>query len=210
MSTTLIKDLRPHEVGDTDSYNRLQMRRAIHSRGDSNAEPLVGGAGEPLRVLVVDDQQALTDTTAKLIGIWGHEVRQAYDGKSALALAATYEPDIVLLDILMPKMNGLEFATQLRQIAGLEKCFLVAISGRTDPDHRTRCEAAGIDLFLIKPVAPAILKILLTWESEYVLRARQYDSKQPLWSMPLWSSAPRPTKSPSSALRFALPDAIAP
>ena len=210
MSTTLIKDLQPHEVGDTDAYNRLQMRRAIHSRGDSNAEPLVGVAGEPLRVLVLDDQQALTDTTAKLIGIWGHEVRQAYDGKSALALAATYEPEIVLLDILMPQMNGLQFATQLRQIAGLEKCFLVAITGRTDPDHRSLCEAAGIDLFLIKPVAPAILKTLLTWESEYVLRARHHEAKQPMWSMPLRASAPRLTKSPAPVLHFALPDAIAP
>lgn len=210
MSPTISKNLEPQQVGDSDTYNRLQVRRAIQSRGDSNAEPLIGGAGDPLRVLVVDDQQPLTNTTARLVGIWGHEVRQAYDGSTALALAANYKPNIVLLDILMPQMNGLQFATRLRQIAGFETCFLVAITGRTDSAHRSLCEAAGIELFLIKPLAPAILKALLTGESEYVLRARRHEATLPLWSMPLRSTAPRPTKSPSAALPFELPATITP
>lgn len=184
MSPTMMRDARPSGVGDTDAYNRLQIRRAIQSRGDPHAEPVVGGFGELLRVLVVDNHRDFANTTSRLIGIWGHEVRLAYDGSTALALAAVYQPDIVLLDVIMPQMNGLELAAELRQIAGLQERFLVAVTGRTDEEHRLQCEAAGIDLLLIKPVAPSILKTLLTWEFEYALRAKHDIATQRLVATP--------------------------
>lgn len=178
MSATFLKDLEPCEVGDSDTYNRFQVRRAIYSRGDPDAEPLAGGRSDPLRVLIAEDHHALRTTTAKLLRIWGYDVRQACDGSAALAVAATYKPQIVLLDILMPKMNGLEFAAQLRRISGLETCFLVATSGCTDTAIRSHCKAASIDLFLIKPVAASILKTLVTWESDYQMRRQQIQSIQ--------------------------------
>jgi CheY-like chemotaxis protein len=173
MSTVLINDRSPSEVLDSDTYNRLQMRRAVQTRGDPTAEIPIGTAEELLRVLIVDDYHASADTMAMLVDVWGHDVRRAYSGMTGLALAAAYQPDVLLLDILMPGMSGLEVARQVRQQARLNDCFIIAVTGRTDAGHRLQCEEAGIDLLLIKPVTPSILKTLLTWEFEYVSRPRQ-------------------------------------
>ena len=173
MSAVLVNDRLPSEVRDSDSHNRLQMRRAIQTRGDPIAETFVGTAGELLRVLIVDDYRASADTMAMLVDVWGHDVRRAYDGTTGLALADEYQPDVLLLDISMPGMTGLEVARQVRQQARLNDCFIIAVTGRTDAAYRLQCDEAGIDLFLIKPVTPSILQTLLIWEFEYVLRARQ-------------------------------------
>ncbi len=98
---------------------------------------------------------------------------RAYDGTTGLALADAYQPDVLLLDISMPGMTGLEVARQVRQKARLNDCFIIAVTGRTDAAYRLQCDEAEIDLFLIKPVTPSILKTLLIWEFEYVSRARQ-------------------------------------
>jgi CheY-like chemotaxis protein len=173
MSAVLMKDRLSSEVLDSDTLNRLQMCRAVQTRGDPTANARIGTAEELLRVLVVDDYRASADTMAMLVDIWGHDVRRAYDGTTGLALAAAYQPDVLLLDILMPGMSGLEVARQVRQRARSNDCFVIAVTGRTDAGHRLQCEEAGIDLFLIKPVTPSILQALLIWESEYILRSRQ-------------------------------------
>ena len=173
MSALATKDRLPSEILDSDTFNRLQMRRAVQSRGDPTAETLVGTTGELLRVLIVDDNRALADTMSMLVGVWGHDVRRAYDASTGLELAAAYQPDVLLLDIIMPGMTGLELARQVRQQARSQECFIVAVTGRTDAECRLQCEEAGIDLFLIKPVTPSILQTLLSWESEYVLQSRQ-------------------------------------
>ena len=113
MSAVLMSDRLPSEVQDSDTYNRLQMRRAVQMRGDPTAETPIGTDGELLRVLIVDNYRALADTTAMLAQSWGHDVRRAYDGKAGLALAAAYQPDVLLLDIMMPDMSGLEVARQM-------------------------------------------------------------------------------------------------
>ena len=102
MSTVLMKDRLPSEVGDSDTYNRLQMRRAVQTRGDPTAEAPIGTAGELLRVLIVDDH-VTGRHLSMLVGAWGHDVRRAYDGTTGLALAIAYQPDVLLLDIVMPK-----------------------------------------------------------------------------------------------------------
>ena len=81
---------------------------------------LIGTAGELLRVLIVDDYRAAADTMSMLVGVWGHDVRRAYDGTTGLALAAAYQPDVLLLDIMMPNMSGLELARQVRQTGSFE------------------------------------------------------------------------------------------
>jgi CheY-like chemotaxis protein len=172
MSAVLMKDRLPSEVGDTHTYKRLQMRRAVQTRGDPTTEASVETAGELLRVLIVDDHREAADTLSMLVGIWGHDVRQAYDGATGLALAIAYQPNVLLLDIVMPNLSGLELALQVRHDARLNDCFMIAVTGCTDAAHRRQCEEAGIDLFLIKPVTPSILQTLLLLESDYVLRTR--------------------------------------
>lgn len=172
MSNLLMSECLPADVGDSDTYNRIQMCRAVQSRGDPTAESPITASEELMRVLILDDNRALAYTVSKLVGIWGHEVKQAYDGSTALALANLYQPDVLLLDLVMSDMSGLEVSRRVRQLAHLRKCFIVVVTGCTDARLWPLCRKAGVDLILVKPVAPSILKALLTWEAEYVLRSR--------------------------------------
>src|SRR6476620_2205494 len=80
-----------------------------------------------LRVLIVDDHRATADTLSTLVKIWGHDVRRAYDGATGLALAAAFRPDVLLLDMLMPNVNGFEVAVQVRRQNRLDRCFIIAV-----------------------------------------------------------------------------------
>jgi PleD family two-component response regulator len=71
-------------------------------------------AGRLLRVLVADDNRDAADSMSLLVKMWGHEVRQTYDGAAALEIAAAYRPDVLLLDISMPNMDGCQLAKRLR------------------------------------------------------------------------------------------------
>jgi PAS domain S-box-containing protein len=113
------------------------------------------------RVLVVDDNRDAVESMALLLEVWGHEVRTAYDGPAALALAAEYRPDVVLLDIGLPGMNGYEVAQRLRELPGLEKALLVAVTGYGQESDRQRARKAGFDRHLVKPVDPGALQNLL-------------------------------------------------
>jgi PleD family two-component response regulator len=123
MSSVSIEDGLPSEVLDSDTHNRLQMRRAIQTRGDPTAKTLVDAAGELLRVLIVDDYRASADTMAMLVDVWGHDARRAYDGITGLALAAAYRPHVILLDLIMADLSGLETAMQVRRQARLKDCL---------------------------------------------------------------------------------------
>jgi CheY-like chemotaxis protein len=85
--------------------------------------------GVACRVLVVDDSQDGADTLARLLRMEGHDVRAAADGPSALAAAAAFRPDVVLLDIGLPRMDGYEVAAQLRQLPEVRSALLVALTG---------------------------------------------------------------------------------
>jgi CheY-like chemotaxis protein len=126
-----------------------------------------------LRVLVVDDYRAMADTLSALVTIWGHEVRRAYDGTTAVRHAAAFQPDVLLLDILMPNMSGCEVAMQVRRQESLDHCFIVAVTGRADEAHRSRCYEMGVDLVLTKPVVPSHMRTLLLLELERVRQLRR-------------------------------------
>src|SRR5688572_27221725 len=81
-----------------------------------------------MRVLVADDNRDAADTLLLLLEVWGHEVRVAYDGLSALTISRYFKPDAALLDIHMPGMNGGAVARNLRRQAGLEGILIVATS----------------------------------------------------------------------------------
>src|SRR5262249_318588 len=106
---------------------------------------------EPLRVLVVDDCVDTTESLAALLGLWGYQPVAAYDGGTALDAALAQQPDVVLLDLALPGLDGLEVARRLRQ-QGLCRALVVAMTGYGDESFRRRADEAGFDLYLIKPL----------------------------------------------------------
>jgi CheY-like chemotaxis protein len=143
------------------------------SPDEACSRPLPHDAGDPLlRVLIVDDHRATADTLFSLAVKWGYHVRRAYDGKTGLTLAAAFRPDVLLLDMLMPNVDGFEVAMQVRRQVRLKNCFIIAVTGRTDAPHRAQCYEAGVDLFLIKPVSPSDMQTLLSLESQRVTQLK--------------------------------------
>ena len=107
--------------------------------------------GPSLRVLVVDDNVDTVTTLAMLVTESGHDVRTAYDGTTVLEAALDYRPNVVLLDIGLPGLNGFEVARQLRQQPALQSTVLVAMTGYGAESDLQRSFAAGFDHHLVKP-----------------------------------------------------------
>ena len=105
----------------------------------------------PHRVLVVDDNADTAESLGMLLEVRGNAVRIAYDGLEALEAADAFDPDIVLLDIGMPKMSGYEVARRLRAERG-DSVLIVAITGWGQEDDRRRAREAGFDHHFTKPV----------------------------------------------------------
>ncbi|QJW95187.1 response regulator [Frigoriglobus tundricola] len=116
-------------------------------------------APPPLRILVVDDCPDTAYSFAELLRLHGFDTRSAGSGGVALALCAAWRPDVVLLDLWMPGVNGFEVARQLREREGAMR--LVAVTGLATHEYRERAAAAGFQHFLVKPVEPAVLVDLL-------------------------------------------------
>jgi CheY-like chemotaxis protein len=114
-----------------------------------------------LRVLIVDDCPDSRATLGVLLGLWGHEAREAADGEAALATAACFRPEVVLLDLGLPRMNGYEVARRLRQLPGLSAANLIALTGYGDEPNRRCAEEAGFAAYLVKPFDLDLLERLL-------------------------------------------------
>ncbi len=106
----------------------------------------------PLRVLVVDDNRDSAETLSMLLELMGNEISVAYDGEQALAIANEIKPDVVLLDIGLPKMNGYEVARQIRQEPWGNNPILVAITGWGQTEDKDLSRESGFDHHLVKPV----------------------------------------------------------
>jgi len=112
-------------------------------------------------VLVVDDNRDSTDSMAMFVSLMGHETRGVYDGQIAIELAQTFVPDLVLLDLAMPDMDGFEVLERLRKSSIFNHTTIVAMTGFGGDDARQRSISAGFDDHLTKPVNPALLTQLL-------------------------------------------------
>jgi PAS domain S-box-containing protein len=110
------------------------------------------GKAPARRILVVDDNVDIADSTAAVLEILGHQAHVAYNGESALQAVREYRPDVILLDLGMPRMNGYEVAKQLRQLPGQEELVLIALTGWGQEVDRQRTREAGFDSHLVKPV----------------------------------------------------------
>ena len=113
------------------------------------------------RVLVVDDNLDAAEGLAMLLSLRGHEVATAYDGQSAIDQARELQPDVVLLDIGLPRLDGFEVARRLREEHTSRPMLLVALTGYGQERDRVRAREAGFDHHLLKPVRLEMLEGLL-------------------------------------------------
>jgi PAS domain S-box-containing protein len=118
-------------------------------------------AGPSRRILVVDDNRDAAESLAMVLGIVGHEVRTAHDGAAAAAAAAEFRPEVILMDLGMPKVDGYEAARRIRAETWGGELFLVALTGWGADSDRRRTHEAGFDRHLVKPVDPDALTRML-------------------------------------------------
>jgi DNA-binding response OmpR family regulator len=114
------------------------------------------------RILVVDDNQDSAESLTILLSLAGNETQTAFDGLEAMESAATFKPELILLDIGLPKLNGYEVARKIREQPWGKKMVLIALTGWGQEEDRCRSREAGFDHHLTKPIDLGSLKKLLT------------------------------------------------
>lgn len=112
------------------------------------------------RILLVDDNRDSLDAIALLLEQWGHQVRRAGDGPSALLISRAWQPEIVLLDIGLPGMDGFHVAASLRRDAARESPRIIAMTALYHADDEAQLAPAGIDQLLRKPLDADFLRSL--------------------------------------------------
>lgn len=117
--------------------------------------------GPKRRVLIADDNEDAAQSLGMLVESMGHEARVVYDGQQAVQVAETFRPDLVILDIGMPKLNGYEVARQLTSQPWMARSWLVALTGWGQPSDRERAMQAGFNDHLVKPASIEALESLL-------------------------------------------------
>jgi CheY-like chemotaxis protein len=134
----------------------VRLPRSAIRAGDApvSHEPHAKPAQAALhRILVVDDNRDSALSMTMLLELLGHETRQAHDGVEAIEAAAQFQPDVILMDIGMPNMDGLEATRRIRQLALPRQPFIVALTGWGQQTDRLLTQEAGVDHHLVKPVA---------------------------------------------------------
>jgi CheY-like chemotaxis protein len=116
----------------------------------------------PQRILIADDNADSAESMGMLLRLMGNDVRIASDGLEAVEQAAIFQPDIVLLDIGMPRLDGYEAARRIRKQAWSHDALLVAVTGWGPSDDSAEATAAGFDRRFTKPLDPAELRRLVT------------------------------------------------
>ena len=117
--------------------------------------------GRPLRILLADDDRDATLSLSTLLKLEGYEVRHVYDGNATLDAVREFEPDIVLVDIGMPKLSGYDVARYIRERYGKERPVLVALTGWKQASDRILATLAGFHHHVAKPYDPGALLELI-------------------------------------------------
>ncbi|MGH3364626.1 MAG: response regulator transcription factor [Nocardioidaceae bacterium] len=119
-------------------------------------------ADPPLRALVVDDSAVIRELIAVNLELEGFEVTTADDGESALEIANDVRPDVITLDVMMPRMTGFEAVERLREDSGTATIPVVMVTGRAQAADLARGKEVGVDAYLTKPFEPAELIEVVT------------------------------------------------
>lgn len=169
---TLVRELVEMQGGTVEAHSAgigqgselvVRLPILVETPKSPSPEPTVN---EPTlttarRILVVDDNRDSAESLAMLLELTGNETHTAYDGLEAVEATATFKPDVVLLDIGLPKMNGYEAARKIRAEPWGKKMVLVALTGWGQDEDQQRSREAGFDGHLVKPVDYAALTKLL-------------------------------------------------
>jgi len=126
----------------------------------SRAYPDQGETVAKSRILIVDDNKDLATSLARLLRILGHEVEVVFDGRKGIEIARSYRPDVVLLDIGLPNLDGYQVARTLRE-EGFRDTIIIAVSGYGQEEDRKRSREAGMDHHLTKPVDVKTISALI-------------------------------------------------
>jgi len=140
---------------------RLPVATATPVRELARATDEEPRAATTRRILIVDDNKDSAESLAILLRMMGNEVASAYDGELALAAAEATRPDVVLLDIGMPKLNGYDTCRRIREQPWGQRIFFIALTGWGQEQDRRRTEEAGFDRHMVKPVDATVLMNLL-------------------------------------------------
>jgi signal transduction histidine kinase len=168
---TLVKKLVEMHGGSVEAHSegtdkgsefvvRLPALPSDGSEPEAPSEQNALASGK-LRVLVVEDAEDVAQSLKMLLVFWGHDVRVVHDGLAALVAYRTYQPDVVLLDIGLPGMNGYDVAKQLRRQQGKKRPFIMAVTGYGQDEDKRESQEAGFDYHMTKPVEPDELQTLL-------------------------------------------------
>lgn len=115
----------------------------------------------PLRVLIIEDNLDAAEGLATLLELWRHQVQVVHDGVAALNVLETSEPEVILLDIGLPGLDGYQVAAELQKDGRLSRALVVAMTGYGQEEDRRRSQEVGIQHHFVKPIQPAQLKSLL-------------------------------------------------
>jgi PAS domain S-box-containing protein len=137
---------------------RLPVSKASDPRQGEEHSP---AAPKSLRILIVDDNRDGADSLAMLLHILGNDSHTAYDGQQGVEMAEKVRPDVILLDIGLPKLNGYEACRRIRNQPWANKVVLIALTGWGQEEDRRRSQEAGFDYHMVKPVDPQELLRLL-------------------------------------------------
>jgi CheY-like chemotaxis protein len=130
--------------------------------GRATAPPWqISGVRAVQRILVVDDDPDSAEMVAEMLAGLGFQSEFALNGPSAIALAKVFLPQVILLDVGLPEMDGYEVARQLRREASIAPVKLVAVTGWSGPERELKAREAGFDHYIVKPIQLSALKPIL-------------------------------------------------
>jgi PAS domain S-box-containing protein len=150
---------------------RLPLVERIAATADSGETTPDAEESRPQRVLIVDDNIDAATSMMMFVRAWGFDVRTAHDGVGAVEAALDYRPDIILLDLGLPQLDGYEVAERIRSVSKLRDTALIAVTGYGREEDRRRTRDAGFLHHFVKPVDPDSLRVLLTTIRDERIRA---------------------------------------
>lgn len=151
---------------------------------------IVGYRGKRRRILIVDDREPNRSLLVNFLQPLGFHILEANNGKEALAMARIHRPGLILLDLVMPEMDGWETLNELRQDDNLKTIPVIAISASALPEHRDRCQQAGCNAFITKPISFTILSNLVQTHLNLEWLDQSIESSTELPNQPTIDSIP--------------------